>query len=65
MEQEIIAKSENVKGEPKQKGRIVLEWVFIIIYLVLLIFFVFKPLMEFMLMIEYEMKLTILKYFTG
>lgn len=63
MEQEITDKAEKVKGEPKQKGRIVLEWVVIIIYLVLLIYFVFKPLMEFMLMVEYNFKLSIIKYF--
>ncbi len=62
MEQEITDKAEKVKGEPKQKGMIVLEWVFILIYLVLLIHFVFKPLTEFMFMVEYNFKLSILKY---
>lgn len=62
MEQEITDNAEKVKEEPKQKGMIVLEWVFILIYLVLLIHFVFKPLTEFMFMVEYNFKLSILKY---
>lgn len=62
MEQKVIDKPEKEKGEPKQKARIILEWVFIIIYLVLLIYFVFRPLMDFMLMVEYNFKLSILKY---
>lgn len=61
--QNINDNAAKVKGEPKQKGRIVLEWIFIIIYLALLIYFVFKPLMEFMLMVEYNFKLSIIKYF--
>ena len=63
MEQEITGKAEKVKGEIKQKGRTVLQWVLIMIYLVLLIYFVFKPLTEFMAMVEYNIKLGILKYF--
>jgi hypothetical protein len=63
MEQNITDKAEKVKGELKQKGRTVLQWVIIIIYLVLLIFFVFKPLTDFMAMVEYNIKLGILKYF--
>jgi hypothetical protein len=63
MEQNITDKAAKVKGELKQKGRTVLQWVIIIIYLVLLIFFVFKPLTDFMAMVEYNIKIGILKYF--
>jgi len=63
MEQGMNDKAEKVKGELKSKGKIVLEWVLITIYLVLLIYFVFKPLTEFMSMVEYNIKLGILKYF--
>jgi len=63
MEQEITDKAEKVKAEIKQKGRTVLQWVLIMIYFVLLIYFVFKPLTDFMAMVEYNIKLGILKYF--
>ena len=63
MEQKINHKAEKLKGELKQKSRILLEWVLVITYLFLLIYFVFKPLTEFMLMVEYNIKLGILKYF--
>jgi hypothetical protein len=62
MEQDINDKAEKVKGELKQKGKVVLEWVMIVIYLVLVIY-LFKPLTEFMSMVEYNIKLNILKYF--
>jgi hypothetical protein len=65
MEQVINNKTEKVKEALKQKGKVVLEWVLIVTFLVFEIYFLFKPLMEFMFMIEYEIKLTILKYFTG
>jgi hypothetical protein len=63
MKQTINTKAEKVKGEIKQKGRTVLQWVIIIIYFVLLIFFVFKPLTDFLWMIEYNIKIGILGYF--
>ena len=63
MEQEITDKAEKVKGELKQKGRTVLQWVLIMIYFVLLIYFVFRTLTEFMAMVEYNIKVGIIKYF--
>ena len=63
MKQTINAKAEKAKGEIKQKGRTVLQWVIIIIYFVLLIFFVFKPLTDFLSMVEYTIKIGILNYF--
>ena len=63
MEQKINDKPEKLKGELKEKSRIFLEWVLVITYLVLLIYFVFRPLVDFMAMVEYTLKLGILEYF--
>jgi hypothetical protein len=65
MERVINEKAEKEKKELKEKTIQVLTRILILAFFALEIYFVFKPLMEFMLMIEYEMKLTILKYFTG
>jgi hypothetical protein len=56
-------KAEKVKEEVKRKGEEVLKWVIAVIYLILLIYFVFKPLTEFMVMVEYNIKVGILNYF--
>ena len=61
--QDINDNSEKVKGEPRQKGDVVLRWIVTLIYFVLLIYFVFRPLTEFMLMVEYNIKIGILNYF--
>jgi hypothetical protein len=63
MEQEINGKADKAKGQVKQKGWVVFQWVLTVIYLVLLIYFVFRPLTEFMFMVEYNIKFGILKYF--
>lgn len=63
MEQEINDKTEKAKEEIRQKGWAVLQWVVTIIYFVLLIYFVFRPLTEFMFMIEYNIKAGLVKYF--
>jgi len=63
MNQEINSKAEKLKGDLKQKARTALQWVLIIIYLVLLIFFVFKPLTDFLSMVEYTIKIGIVNYF--
>ena len=65
MEQVINNRAEKEKKESKEKAMLVLERILIVAFFALEIYLVFKPLMEFMLMIEYQMKLTILKYFTG
>jgi hypothetical protein len=65
MERVINDKAEKEKKELKEKTILVLTRILILAFFALEIYFVFKPLMEFMLMIENEMKLTILKYFTG
>jgi len=65
MERVIHNKAENDKKELKEKTILVLTRILILAFFALEIYLVFKPLMEFMLMIEYEIKLTILKYFTG
>lgn len=63
MEQGITDKAGKVKGELKNKGKIVLEWLLIITYLVLVIYFVIKPLTEFVVMIDYYIRFNILNYF--
>jgi hypothetical protein len=63
MKQTSNDKAEKVKEEVKQKGGEVLKWVITLIYFVLLIYFVFKPLTEFMWMVEYNIKIGILNYF--
>lgn len=63
MGQEVNDKAEKLKGDLKQKARTVLQWVVIMIYLLLLIFFVFKPLTDFLSMVEYTIKIGILNYF--
>lgn len=55
--------AEKVKVEAKQKGEKALKWLITVIYLVLLIYFVLVPLTEFMAMVEYNIKVGILKYF--
>ena len=63
MKQTSNDKAEKLKGELKEKSRIFLEWLLIITYLVLLIYFVLRPLVEFMSMVEYSIKVGILNYF--
>ena len=63
MEQDIHNKAEKVNREPKQKGKIVLKWALTLTYLVLLIYFVFKPLTDFVAMIDYSIKSGIIKFF--
>jgi hypothetical protein len=63
MEQEITDKAEKVRGELKQKGKIVLGWILTITYSVFVIYFVFKPLTEFVVMLEYYIKFNIINYF--
>jgi len=63
MGQDINDKAEKVKEERSQKGRVVLEWLLTLIYFVLLIYFVFKPLTDFILMVEYNIKMGLLNYF--
>jgi hypothetical protein len=63
MKQNYNDKAEKVKEEVKRKGEEVLKWVIAIIYLILLSYFVFKPLTEFMVMVEYNIKVGILNYF--
>lgn len=63
MKQEISGKAEKVKVDMKQKGEVVFKWLLTVIYFILLIYFVLKPLTEFMLMVEYNIKIGILKYF--
>jgi len=63
MKQEINGKAEKVKVGLKQKGEVVLGWLLTVTYLILLIYFVFKPLTEFMWMVEYNIKIGILNYF--
>ncbi len=63
MDQDINDKAEKVKGELKQKGKVVLEWVLTVTYLLLAIYLVFKPLTEFAIMIEYYIKFNIINYF--
>jgi hypothetical protein len=63
MEQEINDKAEKAAGVPKQKVMVFFQWVVTVIYLVLLIYFVFRPLTEFMVMVEYNIKVGILNYF--
>jgi hypothetical protein len=63
MKQSINEKAEKVKAEVKQKGEEVLKWVLTVIYSALVIYFVFKPLTEFMVMLDYYIKVNIIKYF--
>jgi hypothetical protein len=63
MAQDINDKAEKVKGELKQKGKVVLEWVLTVTYLVLAIYLVFEPLTEFAMMIDYYIKFNIINYF--
>jgi hypothetical protein len=56
-------KAEKVKGEVKRKGEEVLKWVLTVIYSVLVIYFVFKPLTEFMVMLDFYIKVNIIEYF--
>ena len=63
MKQNYDNKAEKVKEELKQIGEVVLKWVVILIYVAILIYFVFKPLTEFMWMVEYNIKIGILNYF--
>jgi hypothetical protein len=63
MEQGINNKAEKVKGELKQKSKVVLEWVLTVTYFVLVIYLLFKPLTEFAIMIEYYIKFNIINYF--
>ena len=63
MKQNYNNKAEKVKEELKQIGEVVLKWVVILIYVAILIYFVFKPLTEFMWMVEYNIKIGILNYF--
>jgi hypothetical protein len=63
MKQNYNDKAEKVKEEVKRKGEEVLKWVIAVIYLILLIYFVFRPLTEFMVMVEYNIKVGILNYF--
>ncbi len=63
MGKDINGNAEKVKGELKQTGKVVLEWAVTLIYIVLIIYFVFKPLTEFMVMVEYYIKFNIIKYF--
>jgi Mlc titration factor MtfA (ptsG expression regulator) len=63
MEQVITKKAEKVKGEAKQKGKVVLKWILIATYSVLVIYFVFKPLTEFVVMLDYYIKSNIVNYF--
>ena len=62
MEQTTRDKAEKVKVVLKQKGEVVLKWLLTAAYLIILIFFVLKPLTDFFLMIEYYIKVNIIKY---
>jgi hypothetical protein len=63
MKQNVTDKAEKIKGELKHKGWVVFEWIVAIVYFVLLIYFVFRPLTEFLFMVEYNIKVGILNYF--
>lgn len=63
MKQNINDKAEKVKVEVKQEGKEVLKWAITVIYIVLVIYFVFKPLTEFIVMIDYYIKFNIINFF--
>jgi len=55
--------AEKVKGELKQKATVVFKWAMAIIYLILVIHFVLKPITEFLLVCENYVRLYLLNYF--
>lgn len=63
MKQNCDDKTVKTKAEVKQKSEEVLKWIITISYCIILIYFVFKPLTEFMWMVEYNIKIAILNYF--
>lgn len=62
MAQDINYKAEKVNGKHKQKVKVAFDVLLTVVYLVLVIYLVFKPLTEFAVMIDYYIMSNIMNY---
>lgn len=63
MKQDINNKTAKVKANVKQKGKVFLGWILTITYTVIVIYFVFKPLTEFVVRLDYYITFNLVNYF--